>query len=98
MSDKTVEKKEYVIQKVQGIHLRPASKIVEICREYEECEITIYRDNLTANAKSIMGILGLGVSPGTKIMVEAEGPEPMVREFFNSFEDLIENNFYDDEE
>ncbi len=97
MSGTTRMKKEYIIEIIQGIHLRPASKIVEICRNYEECEITIYRDDLTANAKSIMGILGLGISPGTRIEVEATGPEEKVKDFFENFEELIEEKFGDDE-
>lgn len=97
MSETTVIKKEYTINIIQGIHLRPASKIVEICRNYEGCEIIIHRDNMNANAKSIMGILGLGISPGTRIEVEAEGPEEKLHEFFQDFEELIDKNFYDEE-
>lgn len=88
--------KDYEINNSSGIHLRPAGKIVEICRKYAACEVTIIRDGLTANAKSIMGVIGLGIPAGETIQLQVEGPEDQAHAFFQEFEVLLENKFYDE--
>lgn len=57
-----------------GIHARPASLIVQKASEFD-AQILIIKDNKEANAKSIMGIMSLGISQSTKITIKTDGPD-----------------------
>ncbi|WP_028829035.1 HPr family phosphocarrier protein [Proteocatella sphenisci] len=57
-----------------GLHARPAATFVQACNKYKS-EINLIFNNRAVNAKSIIGILALGVAYGDKIEVEADGPD-----------------------
>jgi len=80
----------------QGIHLRPAGKIVEACRKYPNCSFFISREGYEANAKSIMGVLALAVCEGESFTLRAEGPDNEIDLFFEEMQTVVDNNFYDD--
>ncbi|MBP7901240.1 MAG: HPr family phosphocarrier protein [Spirochaetes bacterium] len=65
--------KEIVITHDAGLHARPATMIVKIAMQYDSCEVYLIKDKDEANAKSIMSVLGLGISNGTKLLVRADG-------------------------
>ena len=67
--------KEIVITHDAGLHARPATMIVKIAMQYDSCEVYLIKDKDKdeANAKSIMSVLGLGISNGTKLIVRADG-------------------------
>lgn len=55
-----------------GLHARAATKLVQLATQFP-CEIVISRAGQSANAKSVMGVLLLCGSKGTKLDVEARG-------------------------
>ena len=57
-----------------GLHARPAATFVQACNKYKS-EVNLIFNNRAVNAKSIIGILALGVAYGDKIEVEADGPD-----------------------
>lgn len=57
-----------------GLHARPASQLVSTASSFES-EITISKDDVTASAKSIFGVLGLGVATGDSIEITFEGSD-----------------------
>ena len=63
---------EVTIVNELGLHARAAVKLTQTAQRFP-CEITLSRDDQRANAKSVMGVLLLCGSKGTKIMVEADG-------------------------
>ncbi len=65
---------EIVVENKLGFHARPAGMIVKTASAYDS-EILIESENKTANAKSMMSILGMGVSRGDKITVKAAGAD-----------------------
>ncbi|MCK8816715.1 HPr family phosphocarrier protein [Natroniella sulfidigena] len=73
-----------------GLHARPASLIVQEANNYQS-EIKLAKDNNEVNAKSIMGIMGLGVSQQTEITVKAEGEDE--EEAVAAVVKLIESGF-----
>lgn len=73
-----------------GLHARPASKFVQVANSYK-CEIYIEKDNTKINAKSIMGVMILGASKGTKITIIADGLEEEAA--LKALSDLIESKF-----
>ncbi len=64
----------FVVKNRLGLHARAATKLVLLAGRFP-CEITIGRDGQFANAKSVMGVLLLCGSKGTKLTLEATGPE-----------------------
>ncbi|MCM8783723.1 MAG: HPr family phosphocarrier protein [Candidatus Omnitrophica bacterium] len=67
-------KKKILVRNKQGLHARPAALFVQLANKFE-ANIVVRKDKLTANGKSIMGILMLEIGPGTEIWIEAEGED-----------------------
>lgn len=57
-----------------GIHARPAAEIVKTAGRFR-ADITIARDDLEVNAKSIMGVMLLAAGQGTTVTVRADGDD-----------------------
>jgi phosphocarrier protein len=58
----------------QGLHARPAAEIVKIASKYQ-AEVTLVRDDLEVNGKSIMGVMMLAAECGATIVLRAAGPD-----------------------
>jgi phosphocarrier protein len=57
-----------------GLHARAATKLVQLASKFP-CDVELARDDQTANAKSVMGVLLLCGSKGTVIDVRARGEQ-----------------------
>jgi phosphocarrier protein HPr len=57
-----------------GIHARPAAEIVKTAGRFK-ADITIARDDLEVNAKSIMGVMMLAAEFGSTVQLRAEGED-----------------------
>lgn len=57
-----------------GLHARPAAEIVRAASAFK-CDITIVRDDLEVNGKSIMGVMMLAAECGATLIVRASGPD-----------------------
>ena len=57
-----------------GIHARPAAEIVKTAGRFK-ADITIARDDLEVNAKSIMGVMMLAAEFGSTVHLRAEGED-----------------------
>lgn len=55
-----------------GLHARPASKITNEASKYKS-DIKILMDGKTANAKSLINLMALGVKKNNKIEIQAKG-------------------------
>lgn len=82
--------KEVVVNSDAGIHARPAMMIVREAMKYP-CEVMLIKDNVEADAKSIMSVLGLAIISGSKLKIRAngEGETELVDYLIN----LIEKDF-----
>ncbi len=69
MMERTVE----IVNK-NGLHARPAAEIVKLSSKFRS-EITIVRDDLEVNGKSIMGVMMLAAECGSNILVRANGDD-----------------------
>jgi len=67
-------RKKIVVKNKQGLHARPAALFVQIANKFDS-NIVVRKGSLSANGKSIMGILMLEIGPGTEIWIEAEGED-----------------------
>jgi phosphocarrier protein HPr len=63
---------KFTIVNALGLHARAATKLVQLATRFP-CDVQLARDDQTANAKSVMGVLLLCGSRGTVIEVSATG-------------------------
>jgi phosphocarrier protein HPr len=73
-----------------GIHLRLAGELVKAASRFQ-CEITIMKDSQEVNAKSILGVAGLGAELGAELFIKAEGEDE--GEALEYLIGLVENDF-----
>lgn len=73
-----------------GLHARPAALFVKTASQYKSI-ITVKNSARSANAKSILSILALGVESGTEIKIIAEGEDAEMA--LKALEELNQNNF-----
>lgn len=78
------------VQHKVGLHARPAAMFVQTAQKHE-AKITVTAKEKTVNAKSLLGLLGLGVTQGTIIQIVAEGADE--QEAIETLKLLIESNF-----
>lgn len=75
-----------------GVHTRAASEIARTASRFKS-NIILIKGDLTANAKSILGILILGASCGEKIKVIVDGVDEETA--LLEIKKLFENGFYE---
>ena len=69
-----MSKKEIVIQLSNGLEARPVAMLVQVASQFDS-EINVISVQRTVKAKSIMGMMTLGLAAGEKIIVTAEGAD-----------------------
>ena len=69
-----MKKQVVTIEIASGLEARPVAMLVQVASQYDS-EIYIMRDNKKVNAKSIMGVLSLGIQEGGTITVVANGKD-----------------------
>ena len=69
MSERSVQ----IVNK-HGLHARPAAEMVKAASRYK-ADITISREDLEVNGKSIMGVMMLAAEFGATITLRASGPD-----------------------
>jgi len=66
-----------LITNPQGLHARPATLLVQKATRYKS-EVIIEKGGKSANAKSLIGVLSLGISKGAAIKVITKGTDETV--------------------
>ena len=66
--------KEVVINNQVGLHARPATFFIQKANEFRS-SIWIEKDERRVNAKSLLGVLSLGIVKGTQINIIADGED-----------------------
>jgi phosphocarrier protein HPr len=69
-----MKEKETIIKNETGLHARPASLFVKKASEYKS-DIKVFANDKEVNAKSIMSIMSLGATKGTKVIIRAKGED-----------------------
>lgn len=93
MNKKTESKfiaRELTILNQYGIHARPAALFVKAASRYDS-DIYVEKDGNRVSGKSIMGLMTLEASKGSKIKVTAEGVD--AEEAIQELQALIESKF-----
>ena len=73
MEKRTAERTVTIRNKL-GLHVRPASLLVEKASQFRS-DVYLIRDGEKVNGKSIMGVLQLAATRGQTIEVEARGAD-----------------------
>jgi phosphocarrier protein len=66
--------REVRIENRNGLHARPAAEIVKAASKFRS-EVTIRRDDLEVNGKSIMGVMMLAAEYGSTLFLRATGDD-----------------------
>ena len=82
--------KELTVKNEVGLHARPATYFIQKANEFKS-GIWVEKEERRVNAKSLLGVLSLGIMQGTTITLIADGADE--QEAVESLSSLIENNF-----
>jgi phosphocarrier protein HPr len=91
----STKERTFTIKNKLGLHARAANMVVQTASNFA-CSITVIKDGIEANAKSIMGLLLLAAGKGSKIVVRAEGKD--AKEALKEIGKLIEGKFGEDKQ
>ena len=82
--------KDILIINRLGLHARAAAQLVRLANQYP-CDISIKKDGQAKDAKSVMEVLMLGATEGTKIKIITSGEGE--NEALKAISDLIDARF-----
>ncbi len=68
-----LERRVTVVNRL-GLHARPAAEFVKIASKFES-EITVSRDTMQVNGKSILGVMTLAAECGSELLLRAQGED-----------------------
>ena len=83
--------KEIVVRCESGLHNRQATYFVQKANEFD-CRITLESGSRKMNAKSLLGIMSLGIVTGTTVSLSAFGPD--AEDAVNALEALLQRDVY----
>ncbi len=82
--------KEVTVNNQVGLHARPATFFIQKANEFKS-SIWVEKDERRVNAKSLLGVLSLGVVKGTTINLIADGLDE--KEAVDALVELFNSNF-----
>jgi len=85
--------KEVMVQNQVGLHARPATFFIQKANEFKS-SIWVEKEERRVNAKSLLGILSLGIVGGTSIKIIADGSDEQVA--VEALVDLVTSGFSED--
>ncbi len=86
----SVISKEVTINNQVGLHARPATFFIQKANEFKS-SIWIEREERRVNAKSLLGVLSLGIVKGTTVNIVADGVDE--NEAIATLSELIDSDF-----
>lgn len=84
-------RKEVVVRCESGLHNRQATYFVQKANEFE-CSIWLESENRKMNAKSLLGIMSLGIITGATVTLIASGAD--AESAVNALEALLQRDVY----
>jgi len=82
--------KEVLVENQVGLHARPATFFIQKANEYK-ASIWVEKEERRVNAKSLLGVLSLGIVGGTTIRILADGADE--EEAVDSLVELVKSGF-----
>ena len=84
--------KDVKVQNQVGLHARPATFFIQKANEFKS-SIWVEKEERRVNAKSLLGVLSIGIAKGMTITIAADGEDE--NEAINGLVELIETGFND---
>ena len=84
--------KEVLVKNQAGLHARPATFFIQKANEFKS-QIWVERNERRVNAKSLLGVLSLGILGDTEIKIIADGTDEEAA--VTALAELIESGFAD---
>lgn len=69
-----MKSRDVVITNASGLHARPATFFIQKANTYKST-IWVEKEDRKVNAKSLLGVLSLGIAKGMTVTLIAEGPD-----------------------
>ena len=82
--------KEVKVENQVGLHARPATFFIQKANEYNS-SIWVAKEDRRVNAKSLLGVLSLGIVGDTTIEIIADGPDE--EDAVNGLTELVKSGF-----
>ena len=82
--------KEVLVQHLVGLHARPATFFIQKANEFKS-SIWVEKEERRVNAKSLLGVLSLGIVGGVTIRIIADGSDE--QEAVDALVDLVNSGF-----
>ena len=82
--------KEVTVENQVGLHARPATFFIQKANEFKST-IMVEKEERRVNAKSLLGVLSLGITKGTTINLVADGSDE--QDAIDALSELIASNF-----
>jgi phosphocarrier protein len=92
--DTTVARRQVEITNSLGLHLRPADKFVKLALRYQS-DVRVHYNGNQFNGKSILDLTTLAAECGTRLELEARGPDAV--EAVEALARLVSAQFYENE-
>ena len=86
-----VERRVTIVNEL-GLHARPAAAFVKIAGAFK-AEISVRRDDMVVNGKSIMGVMTLAAEPGSELLIRAEGDDAQA--VVDALAELVAKGFHE---
>jgi len=77
-----------------GLHLRAAAAFAKVAERYQ-CDITVGRDAMAANGKSVIALVTLAAAKGSRLSITGEGSD--AEEAVGALVELVEDRFGEDQ-
>lgn len=89
-----VARRQVELTNSYGLHLGPAGKFVKLAAKFQ-AEIHVFHNDKEINGKSILDLTLLAAECGTKLVLQARGPD--AEEAIEALARLVTSEFRDDE-
>lgn len=89
MADTVIERTATIVNQ-DGLHARPAAKIVRLAATFD-ADIEFCKDGMDVNAKSIMGVMMLAAECGSAVIIRATGTD--ANQAVEALAALVESGF-----
>ncbi len=82
-----MKKEKVILQNETGLHARPAGELAKLAATFKS-DINLNVNGKTVSAKSILGIMSLGIKASTEIEIECDGEDEEIamKEILKAFD------------
>jgi len=79
------------IQNQRGLHARAAAKFVQVVARFPNARVLVEKDGQSVGGESIMGLMMLGGTQGSQILISASGPD--AQDVLDAISALVDDRF-----